>query len=116
MWRYVNMPVFFHGVGSIPPATGVNFASWFAVGAVFQWFMRRFHFRWWMRFNYILSAGLDAGVALGIVVIFFCVIYPTGGTYPNWWGNSVFLNTLDAMGAPGFVLQEGETMGPKAWN
>lgn len=115
-WRYVNMPVFLNGVAQIPPASGINYASWFLTGAVFQWFVRRFHFRWWMRFNYILSAGLDAGVALGMVVVFFCVLYPTGGKTLKWWGNEVFMNTLDAMGVPGLTLAEGDIIGPKTWN
>jgi hypothetical protein len=41
-----------------------------------------------MRYNYILSAALDAGVALSVIVIFFCVQYPKGGVEVNWWGNS----------------------------
>jgi hypothetical protein len=71
LWRYVNMPVFFNGVAFIPPANGINYASWFAVGFIFQWFMRRFHFRWWMRYNYILSAGLDSGISVAVIFIFF---------------------------------------------
>jgi OPT family small oligopeptide transporter len=44
-WRFVNVPVMFAGVGVMPPATGINFSSWFTVGAIFQYFMRRYHFR-----------------------------------------------------------------------
>lgn len=44
-WRFVNIPVLFAGISLLPPATGINFSSWFVVGAIFQWFMRRFHFR-----------------------------------------------------------------------
>lgn len=44
-WRYVNIPVMMAGISVMPPATGINFSSWFAFGAFFQFFMRRFHFR-----------------------------------------------------------------------
>ncbi len=44
-WRYVNVPVMLAGINQLPPATGVNYSSWFATGAVFQYYMRRFHFR-----------------------------------------------------------------------
>ena len=44
-WRFVNVPVMLAGVGVIPPATGINFSAWFTVGAIFQYFMRRYHFR-----------------------------------------------------------------------
>ena len=93
-WRYVNMPVFFAGVGAMPVASGINYSSWILTGFIFQWFMRRFHIRWWMRYNYILSAALDAGVAVGLIVVFFTVQYPRNGTIglntiQTWWGNTV---------------------------
>jgi len=111
-WRYVNMPIFFGGTGAIPPASGINYAMWAIVGFFFNFFMRRNHFRWWMRYNYILSAGLDAGVGLSLLVIFFCVQLPKGGFTLNWWGNDVWQNTADAMGTPFYVLSPGATFGP----
>ena len=45
IWRFVNVPALFAGISMLPPATGINYSSWFVVGAIFQWFMRRFHFR-----------------------------------------------------------------------
>lgn len=44
-WRYVNVPVMLSGLAVMPPATGINFSSWFMFGAFFQYFMRRCHFR-----------------------------------------------------------------------
>jgi len=120
-WRYVNIPVFFAGVGAMPPATGINYSSWIITGFTFQWWMRRFHFRWWMRYNYILSAALDGGVAIGVVIIFFTVQYPRNGTIglntiQTWWGNSVWLKTADAAGTPFHALNPGETFGPSSWS
>ena len=69
-----------------------------------------------MRYNYILSAALDLGVGLALIVIFFTLLLPKGGIYLNWWGNTVWQNTLDAMGAPFTMLAEGETFGPSTWS
>ncbi|KAI6005109.1 OPT oligopeptide transporter [Pisolithus orientalis] len=114
-WRYINIPVLFAGIGAFPPATGINYSSWVLVGFIFQWFMRRYHFRWWMRYNYILSAGLDAGVAIGILFIFFALQMPKGGIQLNWWGNVAWQNTADALGTPMRTVAQGQTFGPSSW-
>ena len=111
-WRYVNIPVCFAGLAHLPPATGINYSSWAMVGAFFQWFMRRFHFRWWLRFNYILSAGLDIGVSVGAVIVFFALQFRNINL--DWWGNSVWINTFDAYGAPRLIPANG-TFGPTQW-
>ncbi|KAG1715802.1 hypothetical protein ID866_1378 [Astraeus odoratus] len=115
-WRYINIPVIFAGIGAMPPASGINYSSWVLVGFIFQWFMRRYHFRWWMRYNYILSAGLDAGVALGIIFIFFTLQMPKGGIQLNWWGNIAWQNTADALGTPLRTVAEGQIFGPSSWS
>ncbi|KAJ6560262.1 OPT oligopeptide transporter [Mycena capillaripes] len=114
-WRYVNIPVFFGGVGAIPAASAYNYAGWALTGFIFNFVIRRRHFRWWMRYNYILSAALDAGVALCLIVLFFAVQYPKGGINLNWWGNTVWQNTNDAMGMP-LLISETGTFGPTAWS
>jgi len=89
----LNSPVIFNGTGLIPPATAINYVPWAAVGFVFQYVIRRRHFSWWTKYNYVLSAALDSGVAIGIVVIFFCLQFPKNGAIGadnllKWWGNA----------------------------
>jgi hypothetical protein len=112
IWRYVNMPIFF--AIAIPPGGGINYASRAVTGFIFQFLMRRYHFRWWMRYNYILSAGLDTGVAIGLLAVFFTLQIPRGGINLRWWGNDVWRKTADAMGRPMYALKPGETFGPPA--
>ena len=64
----------------------------------------------------VLSAGLDSGLAIGIIVIFFTVYYPKNGTIglhsiQSWWGNTVSFNTADASKLPMRVLADGEIFG-----
>ncbi|KAJ2933165.1 hypothetical protein H1R20_g3881, partial [Candolleomyces eurysporus] len=118
--RYVNFPVIFSGTGYIPPASAVNYVPWAIVGFIFQYVIRRRHFSWWTKYNYVLSAALDAGVALAVVIIFFCLQYPRNGeigktTIQEWWGNSVPFGNADAKGTPMKVLAEGEFFGPRTW-
>ncbi|KAH7096464.1 OPT oligopeptide transporter [Auriculariales sp. MPI-PUGE-AT-0066] len=117
--RYLNWPVLFSGTGFIPPASAVNYVPWTIVGFIFQYVIRRRHFAWWAKYNYVLSAALDAGVAVAVIIIFFCLQFPNNGnvginTIQVWWGNSVFLNTADYLGTRMRTLAEGETFGNKA--
>ncbi|KAF8350168.1 OPT oligopeptide transporter protein-domain-containing protein [Amanita rubescens] len=116
IWRYVNIPVMFAGLGAIPPASGMNYASWILVGFIFNYCIRRYRFRWWMRYNYILSAALDSGVAISSIVIFFCLLYPKGGIQLNWWGNNFWTTTADAIGSSFYVIDPNNPVGPKTWS
>lgn len=118
--RYLNWPVIFNGTGLIPPASAINYVPWAIVGFIFQYVIRRRHFGWWAKYNYVLSAALDSGVAIAVIVIFFCLQFPKGGeigldSIQSWWGNTVYTNTADFKGTPLRVLGEGETFGPATW-
>jgi hypothetical protein len=91
----------------------MNYGSWIIVGFIFQWFARRFHFRWWMRYNYLLATGLDTGVIVGSVVIFFAL--QLGSINLSWWGNNVWENTADAQMIPIKTVPAGQIFGPSTW-
>ncbi|KAJ7594866.1 OPT oligopeptide transporter protein-domain-containing protein [Mycena floridula] len=94
--RYISTPVLLNGVSAIPPATGINYSSWFAVGFVFQYLIRKKNFAWWSKFNYVTSAALDSGTVLSLMVVFFTLQFPKNGTLSvNWWGNTVYQQTAD---------------------
>jgi len=118
--RYINFPVIFSGVGYIPPASAVNYIPWGIVGFIFNYLIRRRQFSWWAKYNYVLSGALDSGVAIAVVLIFFCLQYPKNGqigidNIQVWWGNTVPFNNADALGTPMLKLAPGETFGPSTW-
>jgi len=49
MLRNVNLPVVLNGSLNIPPASGINYASWLVVSFIFQFVIRRRHFAWWSK-------------------------------------------------------------------
>lgn len=69
--RHINTPILFVGVTYIPPAVGINFSSWFFVGFIFQYMIRRHNFAWWSKFNYIMSSSMDSGTVISLIIIFF---------------------------------------------
>ncbi|KAM0787028.1 hypothetical protein ACM66B_006294 [Microbotryomycetes sp. NB124-2] len=115
--RFINVPVALAGCQFIPPITGINYSSWFLFGFIFQYLMRRKYFQIWSKFNFVLSAGLDAGTVLSTLVIFFALYLPKNGTiFLNWWGNTVFTNTLDFQGVSYKTIPEDPGFfGPSVW-
>ncbi|XP_057990340.1 oligopeptide transporter 4-like [Hevea brasiliensis] len=79
----INLPVLLAS-GMIPPATTVNYNSWIIVGTIFNFFIFRYRKQWWQRYNYILSAALDAGVAFMAVLLYFSVGMENRTL--TWWG------------------------------
>lgn len=94
--RYLNAPVIFGGTGNIPPATPLNYLAWCAVGFVFNKYIKDRYRGWWMRFNYVTSAGLDTGLAISTIFIFLTLSL-TLVNFPTWWGGYTggSQNTLD---------------------
>lgn len=105
-------PVVLNGVSYIPPSVGINFSSWFLVGFIFQYVVRKRNFAWWSKFNYVTSAALDigayfhfllrrivrlmrtyVGTVTALIIIFFTLQIPKGGLEVNWWGNNVFVDS-----------------------
>ncbi|WVQ85592.1 OPT family small oligopeptide transporter [Cryptococcus sp. DSM 104549] len=113
--RNVNFPVMFSGALAIPPASGVNYASWLMTGFIFQFWMRRRRFAWWSKYNYVLSAALDVGTALGAIGLFLVLGLP--GAKLTWWGTTVHQKTVDWDGdGASYLVAPPEGFGPSTWN
>ncbi|KAI9436132.1 OPT oligopeptide transporter [Lactarius psammicola] len=120
IFKYVNIPVVLAGTGWIPPATAVNYIPWALIGFIFNYVIRKRHFNWWAKYNYVLSAALDCGTAIGTLIVFFALQYPRRGTIgkntiESWWGNTVYLKTADQQALPLRKVVPGEFFGPRSW-
>lgn len=74
-------------------ATPLSFFSWVYFGLIFNKIIRSKYPGWWRNYNYITAAGLDAGLIISTIVIFFCITFP-GVDIPQWWGNVGVQDTL----------------------
>ncbi|GMH23679.1 hypothetical protein Nepgr_025522 [Nepenthes gracilis] len=79
----INLPVILGGAG-LPPATPLNYNAWIIVGTIFNFFVFRYRKQWWQRYNYILSAAMDAGVAFMAVLLYFALGMENISL--TWWG------------------------------
>ncbi|XP_030454602.1 oligopeptide transporter 4-like [Syzygium oleosum] len=82
----INLPVLLGATAAMPPATALNYNSWILVGTIFNFFVFRYRKIWWQRYNYILSAALDAGVAFMAVFIYFA--FGIEDRNLHWWGSN----------------------------
>lgn len=62
-------------------------------GLIFSYWIRCRWGGWWRSYNYITAAGLDSGLILSTIVIFFAITFP-GVSAPNWWGNTASFETM----------------------
>ncbi|WVW86393.1 OPT family small oligopeptide transporter [Kwoniella bestiolae CBS 10118] len=116
--QFVCWPVVFSCVSLLPPYLPINFMSFCIIGFITQHYIRRRYFDWWSRYNYTLSAAFTCGYALCIILIFFTLQLPKDGkvgqSIQDWWGNTVYLNTLDGEGgvaSAAIQLKDGEKFG-----
>ncbi|KAI8600744.1 OPT oligopeptide transporter protein-domain-containing protein [Dissophora ornata] len=84
--KYVHWPVLLAATGNMPPALPYMYTNGLALGFIFAFWLRRYRYDWWARYNYLTSAALDTGVAISGLVIFFA-IQSWNGAFPFWWGN-----------------------------
>eukprot|EP00262_Sarcandra_glabra_P020063 TRINITY_DN7880_c0_g1_i1.p1 TRINITY_DN7880_c0_g1~~TRINITY_DN7880_c0_g1_i1.p1 ORF type:complete len:755 (-),score=78.99 TRINITY_DN7880_c0_g1_i1:289-2256(-) len=83
----INIPVISYGFAGMPPATPTNIASWLVTGTIFNYFVFRYKKGWWQRYNYVLSAALDAGTAFMGVLLFFALQNENRNL--KWWGTEL---------------------------
>ncbi|XP_073151658.1 oligopeptide transporter 4-like [Henckelia pumila] len=84
--KLINIPVLLGATAAMPPASTLNFNSWILVGTIFNCLVFRYRKGWWRRYNYVLSAALDAGLAFMGVVLYFCLGIENVSV--NWWGTN----------------------------
>jgi hypothetical protein len=71
----------------------MNYLMWILVGFIFSKFIRDRYRGWWLQYNYLTSAALDAGLALCTILIFL-TLQLTKQEPPKWWGNNVVGSTV----------------------
>ncbi|KAE9459633.1 hypothetical protein C3L33_08463, partial [Rhododendron williamsianum] len=85
--RLINMPVLIGATGYMPPATAVNYTTWILIGFLSGFVVFRYRPDLWMKYNYVLSGSLDAGLAFMGVLLYFCLGLEDVSL--DWWGNDI---------------------------
>ncbi|GAA95778.1 uncharacterized protein L969DRAFT_87803 [Mixia osmundae IAM 14324] len=81
-WQYVSAPVFLHGCVVVPAVPTNTITVGFAAAFLSQFWAARYHREWHEKFNYVLSAALDAATSINAMSVFLL-----GLSFYAWWGN-----------------------------
>ncbi|ANB15349.1 Opt2p [Sugiyamaella lignohabitans] len=96
-WRRWNILVLLSGFSSWAPSNLYYSTGNFYIGALFNWYLRKYYLGWWRKYNYILYAALNTGVAWAQIIVFFSTGYKHLVSI-NWWGNTVSQGGVNATG------------------
>ncbi|OVA10605.1 Oligopeptide transporter [Macleaya cordata] len=62
--RLINVPLILISGTGMPLAGAAHYWSWFIVAIIFNLFIYKKYKGWWAKYNYVLSNGLNMGIAL----------------------------------------------------
>ncbi|CAI9116102.1 OLC1v1017168C1 [Oldenlandia corymbosa var. corymbosa] len=102
--KLINFPVLLGATAMMPPASSLNYNSWIIVGTIFNYFFFQYRKKWWQKYNYVLSAGMDAGTAFMGVLLYFCLNF--GTIQIDWWGAGDHCDIVDCPTAKGVVIPD----------
>ncbi|RWR76979.1 oligopeptide transporter 1 [Cinnamomum micranthum f. kanehirae] len=84
----ISVPILLSTPSILPPATPVYVWAWAGLGIFFNIYVFRKHKEWWAKYNYILSAALNVGPAIFILLQSFA--FQGNNIYGvDWWGLEV---------------------------
>lgn len=64
------------------------------ISFIFMYWIKRRYNAWWEKYNYILEAGFDVGVAISGIIQTLVLSFAVQVTI-NWWGNTVATAGVD---------------------
>lgn len=86
---YFNTAIICGAMGLLDRGTHSAFLFHYMAGFISQFWLRKYHTNWFIKYNYILSAGLDGGAQVINFILTFTVLGAGGKAvpFPAYWGN-----------------------------
>jgi hypothetical protein len=80
----INGPLIIRGASLMPPSPVVNNAMWICIALFFSIYVYNYQRKWWQRYNFVLSAALDAGTVVMALLLYYSL--DEGKKVLHWWG------------------------------
>ncbi|KAI8635988.1 OPT family small oligopeptide transporter [Parasitella parasitica] len=97
-FKYINIPMVLIGLVQLPGAATSWITVSFVIIIVSQYYIKRRHREWFVKYNYLVSTALDSGTSLMVFIIAMGLYGGANGVsypFPTWWGNRADLDYLD---------------------
>ncbi|KAG2731410.1 hypothetical protein G9P44_005826 [Scheffersomyces stipitis] len=91
--KYFEPTIIIGGMTSYAPTNLSYLTGGLYLSIAFMFYIRTKYESWWQKYNYIFSAGMNAGIAFAGIIIFFAVEYHDKSI--NWWGNNVSFEGIE---------------------
>jgi hypothetical protein len=94
---YMVTPVLCWYLGYLSVGINSSVLPTFALGFVFQFWVRKRHASWFIKYNYLLAAAISGGTELLVFVTTFAVQGASGTAipFPPYWGNNFQTGNFD---------------------
>ncbi|KAK6410443.1 hypothetical protein LTR81_015338 [Elasticomyces elasticus] len=88
-WAYINPSIILWFMGNLYVGINSGFTTFFIIAFVFQWYIRKYYPKFFVDWNYLISAALDGGTQIMIFILTFAVAGGSGVAhpFPTWAGN-----------------------------
>ncbi|KAK4579995.1 hypothetical protein LTR86_000197 [Recurvomyces mirabilis] len=107
LWSYINPSIILWFMGNLFVGINAGFTTFFMIAFTFQWYLRKYHPKFFVEWNYLISAALDGGTQIMIFILTFAVAGGSGVAhpFPTWAGNPDLsvTNTDHCMVNPGNI-------------
>ena len=89
-FEYINLSIILWYMGYLFVGVNSSITSYFALGFIAQWWLRKKHPQLFIKYNYLVSAALDGGTQVIVFILSFAVFGGSGKAvdFPVWAGNN----------------------------
>lgn len=102
----INMGFLQFAPGNLSYITGGVYLA-----AFWTLYLKKRYTEWWAKYTYVMVAGVNVGIALAAIIVFFALQY--SDIELSWWGNNVPYAGADGNETPLLTLAPGQLIGPQ---
>lgn len=89
IWSYLNLPIILWYLGYLFVGINSSILMYYVIGVFGQYFLRKYRPKYFVKWNYLVSAAMDGGTQVLVFLLTFAVAGGSGTAhpFPEWAGN-----------------------------